>query len=182
MVKKEKIKSAPIYDFFNYLHKNIQVINGSKIFAGLMIIILNIASKFVTFKLSKSIESYLKHTFSRQVLVFAITWMGTRDIYIAFGMSFVFIIFTDYLLNEESNFCCLPTEFTEYHVNLLNEDPTNIVTQNTTPTENRNYTAPLSDDSKHAIITDDDIAKAQEVLDKAKKQNAKLTFQPFNSS
>jgi hypothetical protein len=67
-------------------------------------------------------------------------------------------------------------------VNLLNEDPTNIVTQNTTPTENKNYTAPLSDDSKHAIITDDDIAKAQEVLDKAKKQNAKLTFQPFNSS
>lgn len=167
MVKREKSSKTPIYDFFNYLHKNIQVINGSKVFAGVMIIILNIASKFVTFKLSKSIESYLKHTFSRQVLVFAITWMGTRDIYIAFIMSLVFIIFTDYLLNEESQFCCLPTEFTEYHVNLLQEDPTNIVSQTTSP--------------KTGIITEEEIAKAQEVLDKAKKQNAQqLGFTPIN--
>jgi hypothetical protein len=163
MVKREKVIKTPVYDFFNYLHKNIQVINGSKVFAGLMIIILNIASKFVTFKLSKSMESYLKHTFSRQVLVFAITWMGTRDIYIAFIMSFVFIIFTDYLLNEESSFCCLPKEFTEYHVNLLNDDPTNIVTQTT-----------VSHPNKPGIVTEDDIIKAQEVLDRAKTQNAQL--------
>jgi len=167
MVKREKGTKTPIYDFFNYLHKNIQVINGSKIFAGLMIIILNIASKFVTFKLSKSMESYLKYTFSRQLLVFAITWMGTRDIYIAFVMSMVFIIFTDYLLNEESSFCCLPTEFTEYHVNLLQEDPTNIVSQTTAP--------------KTGFVTEEEIAKAQEVLDKAKKQNAQsLGFTPIN--
>jgi len=112
-------------------------------------------------------ESYLKYTFSRQLLVFAITWMGTRDIYIAFVMSMVFIIFTDYLLNEESSFCCLPTEFTEYHVNLLQEDPTNIVSQTTAP--------------KTGFVTEEEIAKAQEVLDKAKKQNAQsLGFTPIN--
>jgi hypothetical protein len=172
MAKKGKISSSPIYDFFNYLHKHIQVLNSSKLFAGLMIIILNIASKFVTFKLSKTVESYLKHTFSRQILVFAITWMGTRDIYIAFVMSFVFIIFTDYLLNEESSFCCLPKEFTEYHVNLLNDDPTNIVSQNTT--------TPSEKDSKP--ITEEDISKAKAILDKAKMQNAQLNYQQFNST
>ena len=170
MVKKNISSSSPIYDFFNNLHKHIQVINGSKVFAGLMIIILNIASKFVTFKLSKSMESYLKHTFSRQVLVFAITWMGTRDVYIAFVMSFVFVIFTDYLLNEESSYCCLPKDFTEYHVNLLNEEPTNIVTQNSTERKD----SPSSD-----RVTDEEIAKAHEVLDKAKNQSAQLSFQPF---
>ena len=63
-----------------YVHKHVEHVNNSKIFAGLMIIILNIASKFVSFKFSKSIEMYLKHTFSKQLLVFAISWMGNSDI------------------------------------------------------------------------------------------------------
>ena len=105
-------------------HKHIQNLNNSKIFAGLMIIILNVASKFVNFKFSKSIEMYLKHTFSKQVLVFAIAWMGTRDIYVALIITIVFIICMDYIFNEDSMFCCLPESFTNYHLELdkLTED------------------------------------------------------------
>ena len=103
---------------FEYAHKHVQHVNNSKIFAGLMIIILNVASKFVNFKFSKSIEMYLKHTFSKQVLVFAIAWMGTRDIYIALLITVIFIIFMDYLFNEDSMFCCLPESFTNYHIEL----------------------------------------------------------------
>jgi len=47
-------------------------LNQSKMFAGVMIVIINIASKFVTFKVSKTVESYLKFTFSRHLLVFAV--------------------------------------------------------------------------------------------------------------
>ena len=101
-----------------YAHKHVQHVNNSKIFAGLMIIILNVASKFVNFKFSKSIEMYLKHTFSKQVLVFAIAWMGTRDIYIALLITIIFIICMDYILNEDSMFCCLPESFTNYHLEL----------------------------------------------------------------
>ncbi len=103
---------------FEYAHKHVQHVNNSKIFAGLMIIILNVASKFVNFKFSKSIEMYLKHTFSKQVLVFAIAWMGTRDIYIALLITVIFIIFMDYIFNEDSMFCCLPESFTNYHLEL----------------------------------------------------------------
>ena len=56
----------------NYLHNNIQSVNNSKVFAGIVIITLNISSKFVTIKLPKTMESYLKNTFSKQILVFAI--------------------------------------------------------------------------------------------------------------
>ena len=94
-------------------------------FAGLIIIILNISSKFVTIKLSKSMESYLKFTFSRDILVFAMAWMGTRDIYIAALIMIVFSICVDYLLNEESRFCCLPESFTGYHIEKMeNMTPT----------------------------------------------------------
>ena len=108
--------------WLSYLHNSIQSVNGSKIFAGLVVVTLNVASKFVTIKLSKSMESYLKHTFSRDVLIFCIVWMGSREIYIAFLVTLVFIIFMDFLLNEESRFCILHESFKNYHIALL-EDP-----------------------------------------------------------
>jgi len=127
-------------------------LNNSKIFAGLMIIVLNIASKFVTVKLSKTMESYLKHTFSRDMLVFAIAWMGTRDIYTAGIIMLVFILCMDYLLNEESSFCCLPENFTDYHVSLLDNNES---------------------------VTPEQIKQAEEVLEKAKKQKTQQQQQDF---
>lgn len=136
-----------IHDLFNYVNNNITAINNSKLFAGLIIITLNIASKFVTIKLSKTIESYLKFTFSRDILVFSIAWMGTREIYVALIITLIFKICIDYLFNENSALCCLPESFTNYHVSLLD----------------------------NVEITDEDIQKAQLVLDKAKKQKLDIT-------
>ena len=137
----------------DYLHNTITNINTSKFFAGLMIITLNIASKFVTIKLSKSMESYLKFTFSKQILVFAIAWMGTRDIYVAFLITVVFILLMDYVFNEESMFCCLPKSFMNYHLDLLENDK----------------------------VSDDEIRKAKEVLKKADLQNPQLLTEPSDS-
>jgi hypothetical protein len=114
-----------VTDIFSLFHDNVKVMNNSKLFAGLMIIILNVSSKFVTIKLSKSMEAYLKYTFSRNILIFAIAWMGTRDIYIALGITLLFIVFMDYLLNEDSPYCCLPNDFTDYHLNLAESMTTN---------------------------------------------------------
>ena len=103
------------------INKTILDLNSSKIFAGIMIIILNISSRFVNLKISKSFESYLKHTFSRQVLVFAIAWMGTRDIYVALGIVILFTIIVDFLCNEDSKFCCFSNDFKDYHIELMTE-------------------------------------------------------------
>ncbi len=105
-------------NFFKSLHEKILDLNTSKIFAGLMIVTLNIASKFVTFKFGKTAEMYLKYTFSRQILVFAMAWMGTRDIYVAAALTFVFIILFDFLFNENSSLCVLPNELKEYYHNM----------------------------------------------------------------
>lgn len=141
MPNKNKIENA-FSNLVNYLHNNVTSLNNSKLFAGLMIIILNISSKFVTIKLSKTMESYLKYTFSRDILIFAIAWMGTREIYIAFIITLVFIILMDFILNEESAFCCLTEQFTSYHVSLLQDSP----------------------------VTEEEIKKAKEVLERAEKQ------------
>ena len=104
--------------FFKDMHNKILDLNTSKMFAGLMIITLNIASKFVTFKFGKTAEMYLKYTFSRQILVFAMAWMGTRDIYVAAGLTLVFIVLFDFLFNENSSLCILPNELKEYYQNI----------------------------------------------------------------
>ena len=110
-----------------------------------MIITLNIVSKFANIKLSKTLESYFKYTFSRQILVFAIAWMGTRDIYIALFITFIFIIVTEYLLHEDSAFYVMPESFRDHHLSLLEEDGEK--------------------------VSDEDVAKAKDVLKKAAAQN-----------
>lgn len=109
---------------YRNLHDRVQTINNSKLFAGLMIVTLNIASKFVNFKLGPTAEKYLKYTFSRQILVFAMTWMGTRDIIIASVFTLISILFFDFLFNEDSDYCILPQHLREYYQNLENEQQT----------------------------------------------------------
>jgi hypothetical protein len=145
--KQQKQSKNILTQLVTYLHNNIQAINNSKIFAGLMIITLNIVSKFANIKLSKTLEAYFKFTFSRQILVFAIAWMGTRDIYIAFFITIVFIIITEYLFHEESDFFVLSEEFRDHHISLLEK-------------ENNKET-----------VTDEDVQNARYILKRAKEQN-----------
>ena len=89
-------KELSFANIYKNLHDRVQTINNSKLFAGLMIITLNIASKFVNFKLGHTAEKYLKYTFSRQILVFAMAWMGTRDIYVAAALTLLFIVLFEF--------------------------------------------------------------------------------------
>ena len=170
-----------IMNFFQKIHSNVLVLNSSKIFAGFMIIVLNISSRFVTIKLSKSMESYLKYTFSKQILIFAIAWMGTRDIYISLVVAILFTIFMDVLFNEDSYYCVLPSSFTEYHMKLSeNDTESNDITRgipgmppppgatNKTPSNN-NESNPV--EKKDQLIGDEEIEKALSILKKAKEQN-----------
>lgn len=143
---KKKSSKSTITNISSYIHNVVQNLNTSKIFAGLMIITINIGSKFVHINISKSMEAYLKYTFSKQILVFAIAWMGTRDIYVALLITLLFTILFEFVLNEESRFCCLPETFTNYHLDLLETNPT---------------------DEK---VSEEDVIKAKALLEKAAKQ------------
>lgn len=139
------------------LNDTVQNLNKSKIFAGLMIITLNIASRFVTIKMSKTMQSYLKFTFSRYILIFAISWMGTRDIYIALCITLLFIVIFEYLLDEESDFYIFSEEFKDYQKTKAEDE----------------------EDEKE--VSDDEVKKAEKTLERAKKQKSlKLDFQGYN--
>jgi hypothetical protein len=119
-------------------------LNNSKFFAGLVMIMLNIGSKYITIELSKSQEEYLRNSIGRQMLIFAISWMGSRDILIALTLTAIFNILANHLFNEESQLCIIPKEY-------------------------RNFKH-LLDENQDGVISEEEIQKALEILNKAKKQ------------
>lgn len=107
------------FKWFWNVDQTIKYLNSNTIFVGLMMFVANIASRFVNIKLSKSMEGFMKHSFSKNILVFAIAFIGTRDLYWALVITLVFVIFMDFIFNEDSSFCCLTESFTSKHIALL---------------------------------------------------------------
>ena len=83
----------------------LNVLNSSKYFTGVMMILLNIGSRFVEIKLSDSMEAYIKYNIAKELLIFTMAWMGTRDIVVALTLTAVFVILSEFLLNNKSKFC-----------------------------------------------------------------------------
>jgi hypothetical protein len=108
--------------FFTFFNNHIQSLNQSKFFAGMVMIMLNIGSKYITVKLSPSQEAYLRNFIARELIIFAVAWMGTRDIYMALLLTATFIILTQHLFNENSKVCVLPDTFKNYHLFDTNKD------------------------------------------------------------
>lgn len=134
--------------FFLTIHNSILSLNNSKYFAGIAMLIVNIGSRYITLGLSKSQEEYIKNLLAREILIFSIIWMATRDIYIAITMTASFIILANYLFNESSSCCVLPEKFKQL---------SNIV-----------------DSNEDGLISQEEIKKAEETLRKAKKQDHKI--------
>lgn len=97
------------------VNKTLGYLNNSKIFTGIMMILLNIGSKFIVVKLSESQEAYLRNYVAREILIFSICWMGTRDIMISLFITVTFYILSEYLFNENSRLCVLPKSMRAFH-------------------------------------------------------------------
>ena len=157
MIKK-KISNS--FNLISFMHEHIMYLNSSKFFAGIIMILLNVGSKFITIQFSKSTEEYLKYTLSKQILVFAMSWMGTRDIYTALGLTAIFTVLSDHLFNEESSYCIVPQKYRILHK--------------------------LIDTNNDGIVSDTELNSAISILEKSKKQAQlkmqKEALQKFNLS
>lgn len=113
---------------FKTIHESIMSLNNNKYFAGVIMILLNIGSKYITIELSKNQEQYLKHYVSRLLLIFSVAWMGTRDIYISIILTSSFIVMTEYLFNEQSNYCVLPSYLKRFN-DVLDKDGDTMISE-----------------------------------------------------
>lgn len=106
MVKKEIIsKPTGIISHLNMFY--LKHINESKFFVGISMILLNIGSKYVDFKFTKTQEHILRNSIAREMLIFAIVFMGTRDILYAIVLTSAFMVLSEFVFNENSKYCLL---------------------------------------------------------------------------
>lgn len=97
------------------IHSGFMSLNNSKLFAGIVMILMNIGSKYITVKFSKSQEAYLRNYVGREILIFAVCWMGTKDIYMSLLLTAAFFVLSQHLFNENSAYCVLPQKYRELH-------------------------------------------------------------------
>ena len=82
-------------------------LNKSNYMIGLAMIFLNVGSRYVDLKFSKTQEQALRNGLGRKILIFSMVFMATRDIITATLMTAAFIIMADYVFNERSKFCII---------------------------------------------------------------------------
>lgn len=129
-------------NFMNKMTDTVQSLNKSTYFAGLVMITLNIGSRYVDLNLGESVEMFIKQNITREILIFAIFWMGTRDILTATILTSVFVIVTQFFMNSDSSMCLLSDNYKRLKLD-LNSD---------------------------GIISDEEINQAMLTLEKAKGQ------------
>jgi len=140
--------SNVFYNSIDFINNHIMFLNNSKFFAGVVMILLNVGSKFISIQFSKSTEEYLKMNVTKQLLVFSMAWMGTRDIYTSLVLTAVFTILSDHLFNEESPYCCVPEKY-----RILSK---------------------LIDSDNDGKVSEEEITNAIAILEKAKKDKTRM--------
>jgi len=96
---------------FDLIFKYIGHLNSSKFFGGVVLLFVNIASKYIKIELTPTQRKYLEGTLARQVLLFAITFSSTRDIFKALALTAIFNVLSGHLFHEESPYCIIPEKW-----------------------------------------------------------------------
>jgi hypothetical protein len=136
-----------LQQMWTYIHDHIMYLNSSKFFAGVIMILLNVGSKLIPVEFSKSTSEYLKYSITKQVIIFAMAWMGTRDIYTSLIITAVFVVLSEHLFNEESSACIVPHKHRVLHK--------------------------LVDTNNDGIVSPEELKAAEKVLAKAKAEKLK---------
>lgn len=154
------LKTLSFMNLLNYSKHYLGRLNSSKYFIGLVLLVMNIGSRYVTIKLSKTHEQLIKNLITKDLLIFSILFISLRDILLAILFTAIFKILSDYVFNEKSKFCMVPKKYQKVYDEI--------------------------DENKDGVISEAEIEKALETLNKAQKNKAldhhKNAMMIFNST
>lgn len=132
-------------NFSKFLNKLNNDLSNSQYTVGIAMLMLNIGSKYISMGLSKTQEAYLTTTLARQILIFSITFMGTRNLSKSLILTVIFVCFADYLFNENSKYCVIPKKLQKIYDHI--------------------------DTNKDGVLSKEEINKVINILDKSKQNN-----------
>lgn len=92
----------------NYINNSLNKLNDNKYFIGIMMFLLNVGSKYAFLEISPLQNSFLNNKVVRRILLFSVFFIATRDIWVSFFLTAIFIVLGFELFNEKSKYCILP--------------------------------------------------------------------------
>jgi hypothetical protein len=93
--------------FGESLLMSIHDINMNPYILGFAYILLNLGGRFMVLSVSPAQEAFLQNIVFRPLLLFAIMFIGTRNMVVAFWLTLTVLILMHYLLNENSSWYLL---------------------------------------------------------------------------
>lgn len=87
-----------------------KTVSSNKLFVGAMMIFMNIGSRHIEIKLTKSQETLMKNI-ATEILIFTIAFIGTRDIITAIIITTIFVLLSKFVFNENSKYNILPKNY-----------------------------------------------------------------------
>jgi len=86
---------------------SIQDINMNPYLLGFAYILLNLGGRFMVLSVTPAQEAFLQNIVFRPLLLYAIMFIGTRNLVVAFWLTLVVLVSLHYLLNENSDWYLL---------------------------------------------------------------------------
>jgi len=136
-------------------HTYLKHINESKFAVGIAMILLNIGSKYVDFKFTKSQEQMLRTNIARELVIFTIVFMGTRDIIYATLLTAAFVVLSEFVFNEKSKYCLVSNKMKKISA--------------------------LADTNNDSIVSPEEEQKALDTLKRAERNRDKNMQDKFSS-
>lgn len=82
-------------------------VNMNPYILGLAYILLNLGGRFMVMSVTPGQEAFLQNIVFRPLLLFAIMFIGTRNIVVAFWLTLLVLVCLHYLFNENSSWFLL---------------------------------------------------------------------------
>ena len=83
-------------------------IDGSKLAAGVAMLVLNLGSKYIVKDLAIDPDVFFNHIVVRRLVIFALFYLATKDLYHSFILTAAFVIIATGLFNPDSRLCIIP--------------------------------------------------------------------------
>jgi hypothetical protein len=99
------------------LDKIFNWLNSSSYFLGLMMILLNIGSKYLMIEFGSIIDYVFNIKFIRRLMLFTVFFVATRNVKTSIVLTGIFIVLSFELFNDKSNNCIIPPTWLKYMEN-----------------------------------------------------------------
>ena len=82
----------------------LQGLNSSLFFIGIMMLLLNVGSRYIVHELADTDEEYRKYILIRRLAVFAVCFVGTRDIVVSLILTAAFVVLSTGIFQGKSKY------------------------------------------------------------------------------